>query len=67
VETVEINNVQFSKILGGIVVDPTGSPLVGVEVIEVASDWHTTIRSTKTDVEGRWSVPPVQKQKIGRS
>ena len=64
VEIVEIGNVQFSKTLGGIVADTTDSPLADVRVIEVAADWQTTIRSTMTDTEGRWSLPPVPNQSI---
>ena len=64
VEIIEIGNVQFSKTLGGIVADTTDSPLADVQVIEVAADWQTTIRSTMTDTEGRWSLPPVPNQSI---
>jgi hypothetical protein len=64
VETVVIENVQFSKTLGGVVVDPTDSPLAAVEVIEVSSDWQTVVRSTRTDATGRWSLPPVPKQRV---
>jgi hypothetical protein len=64
VEIIEIGNVQFSKTLGGIVADTTDSPLADVQVIEVAADWQTTIRSTRTDAEGRWSLPPVPNQSI---
>jgi hypothetical protein len=64
VETVEIGNVQFTKTPGGIVTDPADSPLADVQVIEVRSDWQTTIRSTRTDAEGRWSLTPVPGQGI---
>ena len=64
VEIVEIGNVQFTKTLGGIVADPVDSPLADVQVIEVTSDWQTTIRSTRTDAEGRWSLPPVSGQGV---
>jgi len=64
IETVEIGNVQFAEILGGIVIDPAGSPLADVQVIEVAPDWRTIIRITRTDADGRWSLPPVPKRRI---
>jgi hypothetical protein len=64
VEIVEIGNVQLTKSLGGIVANPADSPLADVQVIEVTSDWRTTIRSTSTDAEGRWSLPPVPGQGI---
>jgi len=64
VEIVEIGNVQLTKTLGGVVADPSDAPLAHVQVIEVTSDWHTTIRSTMTDTEGRWSLPQVPKQRI---
>jgi hypothetical protein len=57
VEIVEIGNLQFTKTLGGIIAEPADSPLADVQVIEVTSDWQTTIRSTRTDAEGRWSLP----------
>ena len=64
VEIVEIRNMQFCKTLGGIVVDPTDTPLADVQIVEVAPDWQTTIRSTRTDAQGRWSLPSVPNQHI---
>jgi|SRR5579871_1625452 len=64
VEIAEIGNVQFTKTLGGVVDAPFDAPLANVQVIEVTSDWHTTVRSTMTDKEGRWSLPPVPKQQM---
>jgi hypothetical protein len=64
VEIVEIGNVQFCKTLDGVVVDPTDSPLANVQVIEVTPDWQTTNRMTRTDAEGRWSLPPVPNQDV---
>jgi len=58
VETVEIGNVQFTKFLGGVVADATGAPLADVQVVEVTPDWHATIRITKTNADGRWSLLP---------
>jgi len=59
VEVVEIGNLQVSKILAGTVDDPSGSPLPGVQVIEVASDWKTVLRATKTNSHGQWSLDPI--------
>jgi hypothetical protein len=66
VEVVEIGNVQVSKTLGGTVADPSDSPLPDVQVIEVASDWNTILRTTTTNAQGRWSLPPVVNRRIYR-
>jgi hypothetical protein len=63
-EVVEIGNVQVAKALSGTVADPTDAPIPGVQVIEVTSDWKTTIRNTVTDNDGRWSLAPVAHQKL---
>jgi hypothetical protein len=63
-EVVEIGNVQVARSLSGNVTDPTGASISGVQVIEVAADWHTTRRSTVTDAQGQWSLPPVANQKV---
>jgi hypothetical protein len=64
VMTLEIGNVQFSKTLSGVIEGEDGTPLEGVDVVEVAPDWTTVIRSATTDVGGRWSLPPIPKQRI---
>jgi hypothetical protein len=64
VETVVIEKVQLTKTLGGVVTDASDAPLANVQVVEVTSDWQTTIRGTMTDTEGRWSLPSVPKQQI---
>jgi hypothetical protein len=64
VETLEIGNIQFSKTLGGIVTDTADSPLADVQVIEVASEWQTPVRSTTTDAEGRWTLPPIPARQV---
>jgi len=61
VEVVEIGNVQLTKVLAGTIVAPDNTPLAGVEVIEVTPDWQTTLRVTKTDNDGRWSLSPASK------
>lgn len=58
VEIVEIGKVRLTTDLGGIIVAPDDSPLAGVEVIEVTPDWRTTLRVTKTGIDGRWSLSP---------
>ena len=64
VEVVEIGNLQVSRTLGGTVADPSGSPLPQVQVIEVASDWKTVLRTTTTDSLGHWSLPSVSNREI---
>jgi hypothetical protein len=64
VETVVISNVQGSKDLGGIVVGPSGAPISGAEIVETTPDGKTTLRSTVTDDNGKWSLPPVTGKKL---
>ena len=64
VAIVEIGNIQFSKSLSGIVLAPDDSRLKDVEVVEVSSDWHKTIRVARTDSEGRWSLPANPNQHV---
>jgi hypothetical protein len=63
-QVVEIGNVQVARSLSGTVADPADAPISHVQVIEVAADWHTTLRSTVTDAEGHWSLAPVANQKV---
>lgn len=63
VEAIEFAKVQLSKTLGGIVVDASGSPIPGTQVLEVSADWNTTIRSTTANAAGRWSLQPIQKRR----
>jgi hypothetical protein len=64
VETVVLANVQISKDLGGVVVDPSGAPIPGTEILEASPDGKTTLRSTVTDDNGKWSLPPVAARKL---
>ena len=64
VETVVIANVQVSQDLGGIVVDPSGAPISGAEIVETAPDGKTMLRSALTDDKGKWSLPPVTGKKL---
>jgi Carboxypeptidase regulatory-like domain len=64
VETIVIANVQVSGDLGGVVVDPSGEPIPEVQVLETTPDGKTTLRSTFTDDNGKWSFPPVTAKKL---
>jgi len=64
VETVVIANVQVSKDLSGIVLDPAGEPIPGAAVIEITQDRQTNLRSTTADSEGKWSLTPIATRKI---
>jgi hypothetical protein len=64
VETVEIGKIQIARALTGTIVDPSGSALPGVQVLEVSSDWKTVLRTTTTDGSGNWLLAPVPKQQI---
>jgi hypothetical protein len=52
VTTVEIENVQLVRSLTGVVHDAAGSPMPGVLVEELSSDWKESLRSTRTDAAG---------------
>jgi hypothetical protein len=64
VETVEIGKIQIAKTLTGTVVDPADSATPGVQVLEVSSDWKTVLRTTTTDSDGKWSLPPTPGQQV---
>jgi len=57
-ERVIISELQTAKTLAGVVTDTNDEALPDVLVVEVSPDGKTTIRSTTTDSEGRWSLPP---------
>ena|SRR5579862_2056712 len=59
-QTVEIEKVQLARSLGAVVLDPTGSPISGALVEEFGSDWKESLRTTKTDATGRFSLAPVK-------
>jgi hypothetical protein len=63
-QTVEISNIQVAKTLTGTVVDPVDSAVPGVQVLELSSDWQTVLRTTTTDGNGKWSLPPMAGQQI---
>jgi hypothetical protein len=60
VMTVEIQNLQLARSLAAVVEDPTDSPIAGVLVEDVSSDWKKTLRSTTTDVSGRFTFAQVK-------
>jgi hypothetical protein len=60
VATIEIQNVQLARSLAAVVQDPTDSPIAGVLVEEVTSDWKKTLRSTTTDASGRFTFAQVK-------
>jgi hypothetical protein len=57
-ETIEYAKIRNVKTLSGVVIDPAGAPIVQVRVLEMSDDWKTEPRSTMTDAQGRWSLPP---------
>jgi hypothetical protein len=50
ISIIEIGNVQLARSLAAKVHDSAGSPIAGVLVEELSTDWKTLLRSTKTDV-----------------
>jgi len=61
---VEIEKVQIVKSLSGVVSDTSGAPIPGATVAEVSSDLKTVIRSTVTDANGVFTLPPLHKGKV---
>jgi hypothetical protein len=59
-EIVEIENVQVARSLAAVVHDPAHSPIPGVLVEELSSDWKESLRSTKTDAAGCFTFAPVK-------
>ena len=64
VEIVEIRKVQIAKGLTGIVCDPSGTPLPGVQVEEVSSDWQTVLQTTSTGANGHFTIKPTSREKM---
>jgi carboxypeptidase family protein len=64
VSTVEIGNVQSARTLAGEVQDDRGSPIAGVSVEELSSNWKVSLRSTRTDAAGDFSFVPVKDRKV---
>ena len=64
VSTIEYEKVQVARSLAAVVVDPTGSPIPGVLVEECSSDWKESLRSTKTDTAGSFTLAPVKGRSV---
>lgn len=60
VQIVEIEKVQLATSLAAVVTDITGTRRSGVLVEEFSSDWKQSLRSTKTDAKGRFTLAPVK-------
>jgi hypothetical protein len=61
---IEIAEVQFAPALSGLVQESAGSPLGGVLVEELNSDWKTPVRSTRTAADGRFAFPAAKDSHI---
>jgi hypothetical protein len=59
-QIVEIEKVQLATSLAAVVTDIMGSPMPGVLVEECSSDWKQSLRSTKTDAKGGFTLAPVK-------
>jgi hypothetical protein len=64
VETVEISNVQFARSPSAVLIDPSGSPIDGAVAEEFSADWKQTLRSTRTDASGAFTMAPVKHRKL---
>jgi hypothetical protein len=63
-ERVVLDELQIAKVLSGIITDPSGEVVPGVQVLEVTPDDKITLRTTTTDSERRWSLPPVASRSV---
>jgi hypothetical protein len=61
---VEWARIQKIKSLSGWVHDPSGAPVPSVRVQEFGPGWETSLRESKTDENGNFSLPPVPGRKI---
>jgi hypothetical protein len=59
-QIIEIEKVQLATSLAAVVTDITNSPMPGVLVEEFSSDWKQSLRSTKTDAKGGFTLAPVK-------
>ena len=59
-QIIEIKKVQLASSLAAVVTDITGSRMPGVLVEEFSSGWKQSLRSTKTDAKGRFTLAPVK-------
>ncbi|MGB6431824.1 MAG: carboxypeptidase-like regulatory domain-containing protein [Candidatus Acidiferrales bacterium] len=58
VETVVVGHVQVARSLAGVVQDTAGDALPGVLIEEFSSDWKKSLRSTRTDAAGAFTLAP---------
>ena len=56
-QIIEIEKVQLATSLAAVVTDITGTRMPGVLVEEFSSNWKQSLRSTKTDAKGRFTLP----------
>ena len=64
-EEIAVLRLQRAKCLCGIVTYVSGDPVPGAQVEEFSKDWKgTLLRSTETDSEGRFTLPPVKDRKV---
>ncbi len=59
-QIIEIEKVQLATSLAAVVTDITGTRMPGVLVEEFSSNWKQSLRSTKTDAKGRFTLAPVK-------
>jgi len=59
-QIIEIEKVQLATSLAAVATDITGTRMPGVLVEEFSSDWKQSLRSTKTDAKGRFTLTPVK-------
>ena len=64
VSTIEYKDVQVVLSLAGVAYDPAASPMAGVLVEEFSSDWKLALRSTESNQQGHFVMPPVKGRKI---
>ena len=59
-QIVEIEKVQLATSLAAVVTDISDSAVPGVLVEEFSSDWKQSLRTTKTDAKGGFTLAPVK-------
>jgi hypothetical protein len=65
-EVVEYAKLRPVSSLSGTVIDQTGVPIPQVQVFDMSADGKSVLRSTKTDVQGRWAFDPVPDKNVYR-
>ena len=64
VTIVEIGDIQTARSLSATVTDVQEFPIEGVLVEEMSPGWKTSLRTTKTDSEGRFTLAPVRARDV---